>query len=169
MTFQAQINLAFMFAALLCSLTSAHAAAGTGKVCVQAIPTAESWQANDTGATERSIFTIQIDNLPAFRVSTNLSGVFTNLSLTARHSVRIQLDGKPLTSFHFTFQKRGDHLRLWYNPFYGTWSLSDVRPGEPCACPKPDAPLKSLQPTQADSAREWNARFRNQPLWKSLS
>ena len=105
-----------------------------GKVCVQKISMNSRWDANDTGAKEGSAFTVQVDDLPAITVTTNLSGVFTNLSLAKKHFVKIKLDGKALTSFRFDFKERGDHLRLWYNPFYGTWSLSDVRKGEKCAC-----------------------------------
>lgn len=88
---------------------------------------------------ESSTFTVQVDNLAPVQVSTNASGVFTNLSLASEHTMKIRLDGKPLSSFRFSFKRRGDHLRFWYNPFYGSWSLSDVRPGGKCACPKEKA------------------------------
>jgi hypothetical protein len=115
---------------------SAWAAGGVGRVCITRIPTGERWDANDTGAKESSAFTVQFDKLAPVLVTTNVSGVLTNLSLVGEHSVKIRLDGKPLSSFRFSFKGRGDHLRLWYNPFYGSWSLSDVPPGEKCACPK---------------------------------
>ena len=134
MRFQNQFSKLLLMVVCLASAVSALAVESVGSVCVQAISKGESWKANDTGATERSIFTVQVDSLPAFHISTNTSGVFTNLSLATYHVVKIQLDGKPLTSFRFTFKKRGDHMRLWYSPFYGTWSLSDVRAGEQCAC-----------------------------------
>jgi hypothetical protein len=118
---------------------SACAADGVGRVCITRIPMGERWDANDTGAKASSTFTVQLDKLAPVPVTTNGSGVFTNLSLAGEHSVKIRLDGKPLTSFRFSFKDRGDHLRLWYNPFYGSWSLSDVLPGEKCACPKPKA------------------------------
>ena len=110
-----------------------------GRVCITRIPAGDRWDANHTGAKETSTFTVQIDNLSPLRVTTDNSGVFTNLPLASEHSVKIQLDGKPLTSFRFSFKERQDHLRLWYNPFYGSWSLSDVRPGQKCACPKAKA------------------------------
>jgi len=113
----------------------ARAADGVGRVCITRIPTGARWDANDAGARESSTFTIQIDKLQPVLVTTNASGVFTNLSLAGEHLVRIRVDAKPLTSFRFFFKGRGDHLRLWYNPFYGSWSLSNVRPGERCACP----------------------------------
>ena len=111
-----------------------------GRVCITAIPVRERWDANDTGATEGSTFAVQVDNLTPVQIRTNSSGVFTNLSLASDHMLKIRLDGKPLTSFHFSFKDSGGHLRLWYNPFYGSWSLSDVRPGGKCACPKAKAP-----------------------------
>src|SRR5262245_36538030 len=127
---------------------NARAADGAGKVCVARIPTGERWDANGTGAKEASTFTIQLDKLAPVLVTTNTSGVFTNLALAGEHSIRIRLDGKPLASFKFSFDGRGDHLRLWYNPFYGSWSLSDVRSGDRCACPKAKAS------TQAASGSE---------------
>ena len=132
---QARLLLALVFAAVFGLLPRSEAADPMGKMCVQKISMNARWDANDTGAKAGSIFTVQIDSLPAAQVSTNSSTVFTNLPLTGKHLVKIQLDGKPLTSFRFTFEERGDHLRLWYNEFYGTWSLSDVKPGEKCACP----------------------------------
>jgi hypothetical protein len=140
----------FLFLASFCLILhvgSACAAAGACRVCVTRIPAGERWDANDTGAKESSTFTVQLDNLPAVLVTTNVSGVFTNLSLAGEHAVTIRLDGKPLTSFRFSFKGRGDHLRLWYNPFYGSWSLLDVRPGEKCACPKLRASYHSMQRT----------------------
>jgi len=115
------------------------AADAVGRVCITPIPTGERWDANDTGARESSTFTVQVDNLPPVQVSTNASSVFTNLSLASEHTMKVRLDGKPLSSFRFSFKGRGDHLRFWYNPFYGSWSLSDVRPGKKCACPKAKA------------------------------
>jgi hypothetical protein len=108
----------------------------TGKVCVQSISIGDSWKANDTGAKESSTFKVQIDKLAPILISTNSSGVFTNLSLGGKHLVKIQLDEKPLTSFRFSFQEeQSEHLRLWYSPFYGTWSLWRVGSHEKCACP----------------------------------
>ncbi len=110
--------------------------ASDGKVCVQKIPSGptSSWKGNDTGATERNTFSVRIDDLPVISVTTNSSGLFTNLSLIEKHLVTIRLENKPLTSFRFSFDGRAHHLRLWYNEFYGTWSLSDVRVGEKCEC-----------------------------------
>jgi hypothetical protein len=111
-------------------------AGGVGKVCISRVPVGERWDANNTGAKESSKFVIQIDKVAPVLIGTNTSALVTNLSLTAEHSVKIKLDGKPLESFRFSFKGRENHLRLWYNPFYGSWSLWDVRPGEKCACPK---------------------------------
>src|SRR6266446_776488 len=84
-----------------------------GVVCVDGISKNERWDANQTGATEKSIFTIQIDDLPPVQISTAAAGVFTNLSTSAKHLVKIGVDGRPLTSFRFTFQEsRSDHLHL---------------------------------------------------------
>ena len=122
---------------LLCLLSiRIFAAEKTGRVCVQSISMKESWKANDTGAKESSTFKVQIDKLSPILISTNCSGVFTNLPIGAKHLVKIQLDEKPLTSFRFSFrEEQSEHLRLWYSPFYGTWSLSRVGPREKCGCP----------------------------------
>jgi hypothetical protein len=116
---------------LACTL-GALAEEPTGKVYVQSIPfgPGSNWKANDTGATERSTFSVQIDERLAIKVTTNFAGVFVNLPLAGRHPVKIKLDGKPLTSFHFSFEGRSDHLMLRYNEFYGTWSLVDIKPDE---------------------------------------
>ena len=119
---------------------SAWAAEPIGRVCITAVPTGERWDANDTGAREGSTFAVQVDNLVPVQITTNSSGMFTNLSLASDHMLKIRLDGKPLTSFRFSFKDSESHLRLWYNPFYGSWSLSDVRPGGKCACPTAKAP-----------------------------
>ena len=118
--------------AFLAFTLSALAEEPVGKVIVQTIPfgPSSSWKANDTGATERSKFSVQIDNRSPMIVTTNRAGVFANLSLADRHLVRIKLDGKPLTSFRFSFEGRSNQLMLWYNEFYGTWSLSDWKAGE---------------------------------------
>jgi len=123
------------FSAVILAVT-AHAEDAVGKVCISRISIGERWDANDTGARESSTFTVRLDKLAPILVTTNAAGVFTNLSLAGEHTVVIRLDGKPLTSFRFSFQDRAAHRRLWYNPFYGTWSLWDVHPGERCACPK---------------------------------
>jgi hypothetical protein len=112
------------------------AADGVGRVCIARIPMGERWDANDSGAKESSTFIAQFDKLAPVLVTTNVSGVITNLSLSGEHVVSIRMDGKPLTSFRFSFKGRGDHLRLWYNPFYGSWSLSEVRAGGKCSGPK---------------------------------
>lgn len=133
-----------MFVAVVGFLRDSEAA-DIGKVCIEKIPMKNRWDANITGAKEGSTFTVQIDGLPAIHVSTSSSGVFTNLSSTDKHLVKINLDGKLLTSFRFGFDAPGDHLRLWYNPFYGTWSLTPVRRGEKCACPKAERSRQRLR------------------------
>lgn len=106
---------------------SATNSAPTGRVRIQAIPMGGDWQANSTGASEHSVFTVQIDDQAGIRISTNSSGTFTNLSLATKHLVKIRRDDKPLASFWFTFEKGKDSKRLCYDPFYGTWSLSDEK------------------------------------------
>src|SRR4051812_25611143 len=95
MIFPAQIKRVVLLTTALFIVTGcAGAADSVGRVCVQAITTGESWKANGTGAAERSVFTVRIDNLPALQISTNSSGMFTNLSLTTKHTVKIRLDDK---------------------------------------------------------------------------
>ncbi len=109
----------------------------TGLVCVDPIPKQSVWKGNDTGATEKSVFTIQIDDRPPIKVSTETSGVFTNLPTNSKHLVRIQLDGKPLTSFRFSFHEHAsNHLRLWYYTMYGNWCLWPTDGKHKCAYPK---------------------------------
>jgi hypothetical protein len=136
MKIQVSIKVVLVITALFCFSAGGHAGDSDGRVCVQTIPSSlrSSWKGNHTGATEQSVFRLRIDDLPAINITTNSSGVFTNLSLIKKHLVSIRLDDKLLTSFRFSFEDRPSHLRLWYNPFYGTWSLSDVRAGERCAC-----------------------------------
>jgi len=155
MTVCAAIKALFVMSALPGLTIGVRAADGVGKVCVQKIPSGPSsgWKANDSGATEGSTFSVRIDDLPAVNVTTNSSGVFTNLSLTKKHLGTIRLDDKPLTSFRFGFESRPGHLRLWYNSFYGTWSLSDVRTGEKCACLSSTPPGDGLQRTAAPQSR----------------
>jgi hypothetical protein len=120
-----------VIAFLACTL-SALAEEPTGKVFIQPIPfgPGSNWKANDTGATERSKFSVQIDNRTAIKVTTNSAGSFINLPLAGEHLVKIKLDGKPLTSFHFSFEGRSGQLLLRYNEFYGTWSLVDMKSDE---------------------------------------
>jgi hypothetical protein len=132
----------FVTVSLMAVVGSVCAADAAGRVCVATIPTTGRWQPNDSGATESSTFMVQIDQLPPVQVRTNTSGVFTNLSLAAEHAVKVRLDGKPVAAFRFSFKGRGEHLQLWYNPFYDSWSLSKVRPGDDCACPKAGASNK---------------------------
>ena len=117
----------FLFAGTLFAL-----AEPLGEVRLRTIPfgPGSNWRANDSGATERSKFSVQIDNRTAIKVTTNSAGSFINLPLAGEHLVKIKLDGKPLTSFRFSFEGRSDHLELWYNEFYGKWSLSDAKPGQ---------------------------------------
>lgn len=125
-------RLVFVIVASLAFKVSALAEEPTGEVHIQTIPfgPGSSWKANDSGATERSRFSVQIDNRSPINVTTNRAGVFANLSLADRHLVKIKLDGKPLTSFRFSFEGRSNQLLLWYNEFYGSWSLSDIKRGE---------------------------------------
>ena len=97
-----------------------------GTICVAPIPLDGVWKGNDTGASLASTFTIQIDNLPPIKVTTNLSGVFTNVALGQKHMVRVRLNGEPRESFPLTFESfdrgAGDkvvHLRLRYDTMYG--------------------------------------------------
>ena len=104
-----------------------------GIVCIDSIPTNGLWEGNDTGATPASVFTIRIDDLPPQIISTNSCGIFTSLNVNAKHIVKITMDGKPYASFWFSFKDKGsDHLRLWYNDFYGTWHL--WKPGRKHKC-----------------------------------
>jgi hypothetical protein len=108
---------------------SVFAEESTGKVFVQTIPfgAGSNWKTNDSGATERSTFAVQIDERTAIKVTTNSAGAFANLPLAGKHLVKIKVDGKPLTSFHFSFEGRSNQLMLRYNEFYGTWSLVDIK------------------------------------------
>jgi hypothetical protein len=113
----------FIIGAILSAMLlagTARAADAVGKVCISRLSLGERWDANDTGARESSTFTVQLDKLAPILVTTNAAGVFTNLPLVSEHTVSIRLDGQPLTSFGFSFKDRAAHLRLWYNPFYGT-------------------------------------------------
>ena len=119
---------------------SAELAVGT--VFIAPIPMDGIWKGNHTGATMESVFTIQIDNLPPVQVTTNSTGVFTNLALGQKHMVKIRLDGKPRESFPLKFETfQGDssdknvHIRLRYDPMYGYWHRRAVDKF-PCNCQK---------------------------------
>lgn len=116
----------FLFAATLV----AHAGEPLGEVDLRTIPfgPGSNWRANESGATERSKFSVQIDNRTPINVTTNRAGEFINLPLAGEHLVKIKLDGKPLTSFRFSFEGRSDHLVLRYDEHYGKWSLEDIIP-----------------------------------------
>lgn len=125
-------RLALAIILLFAVVLAVHAGEAVGEVRVRTIPFGPSsnWRANDSGATERSKFSVQIDNRSAMIVTTNRAGVFSNLSLAGEHSVKIKADGKPLTSFRFSFEGQSDHLLLQYNESDGKWSLSEVKAAE---------------------------------------
>jgi hypothetical protein len=114
---------------LFAVVLAVHAGETVGEVRLRTIPFGpnSNWKANDTGATEHSRFSVQIDSRSAIIVTTNRAGVFLNLPLASDHMVKIKVDGKPLTSFRFSFEGRSDHLVLQYNEFNGKWSLSDAK------------------------------------------
>jgi hypothetical protein len=112
------------FASLMLLVLVTATASADGIVCVDSISTNGSWKGNDTGATPASVFTVQIDDLLSQTISANSCGVFTNLNVNENHIMKIMMNGKPYASFRFSFKDKGsDHLRLWYNEFYGTWQL----------------------------------------------
>ena len=112
------------FASLMLLVPVTTTASADGIVCVDAISINGSWEGNDTGATPASVFTVQIDDLPSQTISANSCGAFTNLNVNEKHIMKITMNDKPYASFWFSFKDKGsDHLRLWYNEFYGTWQL----------------------------------------------
>jgi hypothetical protein len=142
MTSRRQIIHCLLVASIAWVGTSRLAGQSVGTVCVAPIPMDGVWKGNDTGATLTSTFSIQIDDLPAITVTTNLSGVFTNLALRQKHMVKIRLDGKPRESFPLRFETfdrgAGDkvvHIRLRYDTMYGYWHPGRVD-ALPCRCQK---------------------------------
>ena len=121
------------FISLILVVPATVAAFAEGIVCVDAVSNNGSWEGNDTGATPDSVFTVQIDDLQSQTISAKSCGAFTNLDVNTKHIVKITMDGKPYASFWFSFEEKGsDHLRLWYNEFYGTWQL--WKPGRNHKC-----------------------------------
>ena len=105
----------------------------TGVLCIDAISTGGSWEGNQTGAVKDSVFFIQVDSLTLVQISAEQAGYVKDLAIEQEHTVKISLNGKVLESFRFSFLKeKTDHVRLWYIPMYGTWSLSNVKPGHRC-------------------------------------
>lgn len=99
-------------------------AEGEGLVCIDPIEATEGNYEFNTRASPKSVFTVQIDDLSPQTITASSCGVFKNLDVSARHLVKIKMDGEPYCSFWFSFKERGsNHLRLWYNCFYGTWQL----------------------------------------------
>jgi hypothetical protein len=97
----------------------------TGKVAIDPIPENSSWKANHSGANSESIFYIQIDDRLREKISIRDSAIVKDLDTAQSHVVKIYLNGKRIESFRFTFKEYdSNQLKLRYNPFHGTWSLS---------------------------------------------
>jgi hypothetical protein len=72
-----------VLAAISTFIPSVRASEKVGKVCVEAIPTGGNWTANDTGATERSVFTVHQACSPTWR---SPSGTSLRFNWMASHS-----------------------------------------------------------------------------------
>jgi hypothetical protein len=80
---------------------------------------------------------VQVDRLPAVRVSSKTPGQVVGIPLPGRHSVRIAKDGRmrqPVAAFSFRFEeKHTNQLCLSYETFYGSWILKPLE-GSTCGC-----------------------------------
>jgi len=133
---------------LFCGILWSSIAAAQGIVCIDPITITEDDKS--TKSYPESTFTVSIDDLPAQTITTNSCGVFSNLSLTVSHMVRIHGDEKPEASFTFTFKTKGsNHLRLWYRTQYGTWQLWKLGRKHECAYLKIKKESSSNQAMQA--------------------
>ena len=106
--------------------------AATGRVCIAPV--------SHSGPAQRSVaalvgdkrikhYTVQVDALPPVAVDTKRMQLASNLSLHGKHVIQIKDDGRIVTSFKFQFSDfHSPDLELFLNPFYETWSLSELRP-----------------------------------------
>jgi hypothetical protein len=109
---------------------------GKGIVCIDPLPKYR-YPEGSNQKTEYKFFKIQIDKLPPMEIAAGEPGLFENLSTDKKHLVKIECDGKRLTSFWFTFQQYDStHLRLWYGVGYDSWSLSPAGKRHKCAYKK---------------------------------
>ena len=102
----------------------------TGSVCIASVIHGEKSVTKPAQS-----YAMQIDE----RVPVTLTGhavEFGQLALARKHLVKVTGDGKPVTSFHFSFADYQTHdLCLWQNDLYLTWSLNDVEAtGKICTC-----------------------------------
>ena len=98
--------------------------AETGQVCVSSVENEQGEESavNPAGGSRK--YTIQIDDGEIKKALPDSAFLFDNLALNKQHWVKIRLDGKPYSSFSFTFEKyETPDLCLWYNDFYHTWSM----------------------------------------------
>jgi len=84
-----------------------------------------------------------IDKFAAIPVR-QTSGVFTHLCAHGQHLHQDPAGGQAAHGLSLRLSGARDHLRLWYNPFYGRGRFQRAR-GETCACAKPEPANKPLQ------------------------
>lgn len=112
-----------------------------GIVCIDPLPRYRLVEGSDQ-KTDYTLFTIQVDKLPALEIPAGKAGFFKNLSVVDKHLIKIDCDGKRLTSFWFTFQGQGaTHLQLWYYDAYGSWCLSPAGKKHKCPYEGQEVPL----------------------------
>lgn len=129
--------------ALLLLAARLAAGAGSGSVCIAAVPEQDDRHARimplarQAGGvpldpseadsfTAESSMTIRIDSLEAVPISKRNAVKISGLTLARRHLVAIRSAGRPVASFRFRFSDyRKTDLCLWYKPGYGQWVLDD--------------------------------------------
>lgn len=104
----------------------------TGSLCVAPVVKGEKSVPN----VDAKVFAVQIDHRPAVAASSEHGTEVSDLPLEPKHLVKVTGDGKPITSFRFRFSEyETQHLCLWRNDLYGTWSLTESKShSKICVC-----------------------------------
>ncbi|MGV8042600.1 MAG: hypothetical protein AB2L07_21970 [Thermoanaerobaculaceae bacterium] len=106
-----------------------------GDICLSALPKNASEIDHDYpgGKAPREFqyeFSVQIDQGERVAVPIDEPVLIQELATEKRHLVRIWDTNELIASFRFTFAETGgNHLCLYYTPWYQTWKLEPVRKG----------------------------------------
>jgi hypothetical protein len=113
----------------------------TGSICVAPLhPKTKAidhdYPAGKAPREYRYQFTVQVDSLQPVAVGAQSPILISAVPTGRSHRVVIRDAGRPIESFHFSFEKRGAlRLCLSYAPWYQTWSLEPVRLNDrSCRC-----------------------------------
>jgi hypothetical protein len=117
----------------------ANGSTKVGTVCIAPVPKPTAGGkslSNPSGGNKVQIYSVQIGNKPAVKLEAEKSVAVDPLSLGQQHLVKIEGDGRPVTSFRFRFETyKSKRLCLVFSPLYETWSMRAAASGGPgCVC-----------------------------------